>query len=120
LTRFAHLDLKFPIFHRNMHASIFYRNMHIVTCNMSAICILRCNIDPFLLNQKGLEEMSMLPKNFCNMHIARCNMHIAIESILPQTYLPDFSMRTTLLRYHYHLLSLKEIDGVRVRVVVKL
>ncbi len=111
LTRFAHLDLKFPIFHRNMHALIFYRNMHIVTCNMSARCILRCNIDPFLLNQKGLEEMSMLPKKF---------LHIAIESILPLTYLPDFSMRTTLLRYHYHLLSLKEIDGVRVRVVVKL
>ncbi len=30
--------------------------------------------------------MSILHKNFCNMHIARHNMHIAIESILPQTY----------------------------------
>jgi len=43
-------------------------------------------IDSFLLNQKGLESMSILPKNFCNVHIARRNMHIAIESILfPQT-----------------------------------
>jgi hypothetical protein len=30
--------------------------------------------------------MSILPKNFCNMHIARRNMHIAIESILPLTH----------------------------------
>jgi hypothetical protein len=30
--------------------------------------------------------MSILPKKFCNMHIARRNMHIAIESILPLTY----------------------------------
>ena len=69
-----------------MHAAIFYRNMHIATCNMRAVCILRCNIDSFLLNKKGLESMSILPKNFCNMHIARCNKHIAIESILPLTY----------------------------------
>jgi len=64
-----------------MHAVIFYCNMHIATCNMHAICILQCNIDFFLLNQKGLESMSILPTNFCNMHIARRNMHIAIESI---------------------------------------
>ena len=69
-----------------MHAAIFYRNMHIATCNMRAVCILRCNIDSFLLNKKGLESMSILHKNFCNMHIARRNMHIAIESILPLTY----------------------------------
>jgi len=43
-------------------------------------------MDYFLLNKKGLEEMSILPKIFCNMHIARCNMHIAIESILPLTH----------------------------------
>ena len=42
----------------------------------------RCNMDSFLLNKKGLEEVSILPKNFCNMHITRCNMHIAIESKL--------------------------------------
>ena len=36
-------------------------------------------MDFFLLNKKGLEEMSMLPKNFCNMHIH--SMDIAIESI---------------------------------------
>jgi hypothetical protein len=41
----------------------------------------RCNMDSFLLNKKGLEEMSILPKIFCNMHIARRNMHISIESI---------------------------------------
>jgi hypothetical protein len=34
LTRFAHLDLKFPFFYCNMHAAIFYCNMHIATCNM--------------------------------------------------------------------------------------
>jgi hypothetical protein len=48
---------------------------------MRAVCILRCNIDSFLLNKKGLESMSILHKNFCNMHIARLNMHIAIESM---------------------------------------
>ena len=30
--------------------------------------------------------MSILPKNICNMHIARRNMHIAIESILSLTH----------------------------------
>jgi hypothetical protein len=40
----------------------------------------------FSKNQKDLESMSILPKNFCNMHIARRNKHIAIESILPLTY----------------------------------
>jgi hypothetical protein len=34
----------------------------------------------FLLNQKDLEYKTILPKIFCNMHIARCSMHIAIES----------------------------------------
>jgi hypothetical protein len=45
------------IFYCNMHAAFFYRNMHIVTCDMGAICILRCNMDSFLLYQKGLEEV---------------------------------------------------------------
>jgi hypothetical protein len=73
-----------------MHAAIFYRNMHIATCNMRAICILRCNIDSFLLNQKGLESMSILPKNFCNMHMSQyayCDrIHIAsnICTIVPR------------------------------------
>jgi len=49
----------------------------------------RCNMDSFLLNKMGLEEMSILPKNFCNMHIAHRNMHIAIESILPLSYALD-------------------------------
>jgi len=48
--------------------------------------ILQSNIDSFLINQKGLGDISILPKNFCNMYIACCNMHIAIESILPLTY----------------------------------
>jgi hypothetical protein len=69
-----------------MHAAIFYRNMHIATFNMRAVSILRCNIDSFLLKKKGLESMSILHKKFCNMHIARRNMHIAIESILPLTH----------------------------------
>jgi hypothetical protein len=42
----------------------------------------------FLLNQKDLDSKTILPKIFCNMHIAHCNMHIAIESILPLTYVP--------------------------------
>ena len=77
----------FQFFYRNMHAAIYNRNMHIATCNMRAVCILRCNIDSFLLNQKGLESMSILHKKLCNMHIARRNMHIAIESILPIKYI---------------------------------
>jgi len=48
-------------------------------------------MDSFLLNKKGLEEMSILPKNFCNMHIARRNMHIVIESILPLQYSANHS-----------------------------
>jgi len=71
----------------NMHAAI-----SIALCILQrAICmqyLLRCNIDSFLLNKKGLESMSILPKNFCNMYIARRNMHIAIEFILPLTYGP--------------------------------
>jgi len=40
-------------------------------------------MDSFLLNQKGLEEVSiLLPKIFCNMHTA-------IESILPLTHTPS-------------------------------
>jgi hypothetical protein len=46
-------------------------------------------MDSFLLNKKCLEEVSILPKNFYNMHIARRNMHIAIESILPLTQHTD-------------------------------
>ena len=75
-----------------MHAAIFYHNMHIVTCNMRAVSILRCNIDNFLLNKKGLVLLSILPKKSCNMHIARRNMHIATESILrltPHTLVDD-------------------------------
>ena len=46
-------------------------------------------MDYFLLIQmKGLEEVSILPQIFCNMHIAHCNMHIAIEPILPLTHIP--------------------------------
>ncbi len=88
LTRFASLDVKFPIYLSQYACCDFYRNMHIATCNMHAICMqyAYCDaIDSFLLNQKGLESMSILPKNFCNMHIARRKMHIAIESILPLT-----------------------------------
>ena len=74
LTRFAHLDLKFPFFYCNMHAAIFYRNMHVAACNMGAICILRCNMDSFLLNQKGLEEVSICLKfsAICILRIAIC------------------------------------------------
>jgi hypothetical protein len=46
----------------------------------------RCNIDSFPLNQKDLEEISILPKIFCNMHIAHRNMRIGIKSLLPLTH----------------------------------
>ncbi len=45
------------------------------------------HLNPFHLNQKDLESKTILPKIFCNMHIARRKMHIAIESILPLTYM---------------------------------
>ncbi len=49
----------------------------------------RCNVDSFLLNQKGLEEVYILPKICCNMQFARRNMHIVIESVLPLTHTPS-------------------------------
>jgi hypothetical protein len=100
LTRFAHLDLKFPF---------FYCNMHIAMCNMGAICILQCNMDSFLLNQKGLVDKSILPKIFCNMHIAHRNMHIAIESILPLTHMSEAieSITICILRSQYAILRRK-------------
>ncbi len=45
------------------------------------------HLNPFLLNQKDLESNTILHKFFSNMHVARCNMHIVIESILPLTYI---------------------------------
>ncbi len=62
-------DLVSQNFHHNIHTGLQY--------------------DYFFLNQKNLESKTILPKIFCNMHIARCNMHIAIESILPLTYRPQ-------------------------------
>jgi hypothetical protein len=44
------------------------------------------HLNPFPQNQKDLEEISILRKNFCHMHIACCNMHIAKESILRLTF----------------------------------
>ena len=85
LTRFAHLDLKFPIF-LSQYACCDYLSQY-AYCDVQYACDA---IDCFLLNQKDLESMSILPKNFCNMHIARRNMHIAIESILP---LPSAQVR---------------------------
>ena len=63
LTRFACLDLKFPIFYRNMHAAIFYRNMHYFNVQYLRMQYLEyCNaLYSFLLNQKqkGLDSMSI-------------------------------------------------------------
>jgi hypothetical protein len=103
LTRFAHLDLKFPFFLLQYACCDLYLNMHIATCNMGAICILRCNMDSFFLNQKGLVDKSILPKIFCNMHIAHRNMHIAIESILPLTHMSEAidSITICILRSQY-------------------
>jgi hypothetical protein len=57
---------------------------------------------------KGLEEVSILPKIFCNMHIARRNMHIAIESILPLTHICahlNFELRDCLITFPIFVLS---------------
>jgi hypothetical protein len=45
------------------------------------------HLNLFPLNQKDLEEISILRKKICHMHIACCNMHIAKESILRLTYI---------------------------------
>jgi hypothetical protein len=104
LTRFACLDLKFSIFLSQYACCDFLSQYaYCVVQYMRAICILQCNMDSFLLNQKGLEAMSKLPKNFCNMHIACCNMHIAIESILPLTHVQItliFSFRESSVLYY--------------------
>ncbi len=34
----------------------------------------------FLLNQKDLESKTILPKIFCNMHIAHRNMHVGYHT----------------------------------------
>ncbi len=47
------------------------------------------HLNPFPLNQKDLEEISILRKNFSHMHIACCNMHIVKESILRLTYVHE-------------------------------
>ncbi len=53
------------------------------------------HLNLFLLNQKDLESKTILPKIFCNMHIAHRNMHIAIKSILPLTH----TQRSSSLQY---------------------
>jgi hypothetical protein len=99
LTRFARLDLKFPIFLLQNACCDFLSQY--AYCDVQYVCNMHIAMQysSFLLNQKGLESMSILHKNFCNMHIARLNMHIAIESILPLTYIPGFKnhrgLRTT-------------------------
>jgi hypothetical protein len=61
-----------------LHAECIY--CHMICLNSNT------HLNPFPLNRKDLESKTILPKIFCNMHIARCNMHIAIESILPLTH----------------------------------
>jgi hypothetical protein len=63
-------DLIWPNFHQNIHSGLQYGYF-------------------IFLNQKDLESKTLLPKIFCNMHIARRNLHIVIESILPLTHTPD-------------------------------
>ena len=69
-----------------IHSCGILYSQPLATCNMHAVCILQCNIDPFLLNQNGLESTSILPKFFCKMHIAHHNMRLGIESIFPLTH----------------------------------
>ena len=58
-------------------------------------------IDSFLLNQKDLEEISIL-RFFNNMHIACRNMHVAIEYIASSTYLWRSNIKRYLIN---HLIS---------------
>jgi hypothetical protein len=85
LTRFAHLDLKFPFFLLQYACCDFLSQY--AYCNVQYACSIYCDaIDNFLLNKKGLVLLSILPKKSCNMHIARRNMHIATASILRLTH----------------------------------
>ena len=91
LTRFAHLDLKFPIFFSQY-----------ACCDiLFAICILRraiytlqCNTDFFLLNEIILVLYVYCGIFFCNKHIACRNMHIARESILRLTHALDLARKS--------------------------
>ncbi len=80
------------VFSFGLEASIFciiicmLRFFNAIPILRHAICILRCNIDSFLLNEVVLGTKCILPKILCNIHIAHRNMHFAIESILPLTY----------------------------------
>ncbi len=75
----------------------------------------RCNIDSFLLNKKGLEELSILHKNFCNMHIARRNMHIATESTLRLTYTTCLFLYRLSLQSPSSFLSLVLLNNILVK-----
>ena len=98
LTRFDHLDLKFPIF-LSQYACCNFLSQYAYYCDVQYACSIYCDaIVSFLLNKKGLESMSILHKKLCNMHIAHRNMHIAIESILPLTHTRVGFLANKLLR----------------------
>jgi hypothetical protein len=64
------------------------------------------HLNTFPLNQKDLEEISILRKFFRHVHIACCNMHIAKESILRLTFV-CLALRGLL--YGTDLISFKSI-----------
>ncbi len=65
------------------------RNSHSAPACWQIMCLnSNAHLNWFLLNQKVLEEISILHKKICHMHIACCNMRIAKESILRLTYIP--------------------------------
>ncbi len=63
-------------------------NSHSAPAWWQIICLIsNAHLNPFPLNQKDLEEISILRKIFRHMHIACCNMHIAKESIMRLTHI---------------------------------
>ncbi len=60
LTRFAHLDLKFPFFYCNMHAAIIYRNMHV----HAFVSIKGGSQVNSVLSTRGAKYMCLVIKNF--------------------------------------------------------
>ena len=77
-------------------------------------------IDSFLLNQKDLEEISIL-RFFNNMHIACRNMHVAIEYIASSTYLwrsPSSDYAPSEISYFLHAQQYHKVVCVCVCVVL--
>jgi hypothetical protein len=70
LTRFAYLDLKFPI---SLSQYACWDIIIAIYVLQRAICILQCNTDFFLLN-----EIVLVLYVYCGKKNATCILHVAI------------------------------------------